>query len=98
MTMDSLTKAKDYIVSWAKKWLLDFLFKKILGGVVGGIKGWLLTTVFNKVWKEMIQPRFDWAFRELGAWWRKREYMRKAKAVKDAKTKDELRDSFDDMP
>ncbi len=85
-------------MDWAYKWLVQFLFQKILGGAVGGIKGWLLKLAIKYGWKKLIKPAAYKLARKINTAIKRPIYKKKAKAVVDAKTDDEAITAIDDMP
>jgi len=72
--------------------------KKILGGAVGGIWGWLVSFLFGRVWKKWIVPAYKLGMRKAKTAIKKPFYMKKAKDLEDAKTDDERDSAIDDLP
>lgn len=85
-------------MTFVRKYLYDWLVKKILGGVVGGVQGWIVSFVFGKVWDKWLRPGLLFLWRKAEMVWRKYANGKKIKKVREAKTVDEASDSFHDLP
>jgi uncharacterized membrane protein required for colicin V production len=91
-------KFRDIILDWLKKWLIGYLFKKILGGMVGGIKGFLLKLVINYAWKKVLKPALHWLSRKADTAMKRPIYKKKAKDLEGAKNEDDFDSAVDDLP
>lgn len=91
-------QVRDWLLAFGKKWILEWLFKKIFGAVVGGIKGWLLTKVYEYLWKKVIKPKAQEAFRWVTRLYKDWQYQKKAKKVKEADNEDDWDSSVDNLP
>ena len=85
------------ILDFAKKWLIDFAFKKIFGSVIGGVKGFLLKWIINKAWKEIVKPFLTNIIRWVEKKVRKSKYRKIGKKAIDAKDKDTRRKDIDNL-
>lgn len=95
-----MSKYKQLIFNFLKKWVYKFAIKKIFGVAItalGGIKGWLAKIVFNKVWKEVAKPTLQKIWRKGASGIRKVKYKKKVKDLKNAKTKKDIESSFDNL-
>jgi len=85
------------MVVYLKKSLLGILFKR-LAISVGGLKGWLVSYIFNKVWEFTINPILKYLKRKLNLFILKRKNKKKIDALKKARGKNEILDKFNDLP
>jgi hypothetical protein len=86
------------VLAWLRKWVLDWLLKKILGTAIGGVWGWLATFFFDIAWKKWIVPLWKTAVRKGESAIKKPIYKKKAEKLEDAKTKEEFDSAVDNLP
>lgn len=89
---------RDAILAFAKKWLYQFLIKKIFGAALGGIKGWVVSLVFDFVWSKYLKPGGQWALRKIEMIYRSNENAKKIKELEDAKDEKSFDDASDNLP
>lgn len=89
---------KKALMNFANKWLYRWLVKKIFGGALGGIKGWLVSMVFGYIWENLIKPLVKWASRKGKTWWHSRKNDEDLEELHDAKTEAEFDKSVDNLP
>lgn len=90
--------AKKYILNFSKNWLYKFLIKKIFGGAIGGVWGWVVSLVFDYGWKKAIQPFLNWLFRKGKTYYQRKKNNKKLKDLEDAKTEKEWDEASDNIP
>lgn len=56
---------KDFILSKAEKFFIDFALKKLLGSVLaGGLKAWIVKKIAGKLFNELGKPLLQLAIRK----------------------------------
>lgn len=97
-TTDSIAKnLKGPVLSWLRKWVLEFLMIKVFGKIIGGPLGWLFGIAFDKIWKPFIKPAWDRLVRGGQKYFRKKELVKKGKKTAEAKDGDEWKKAVDDL-
>ena len=89
---------KDWFVEMSRKWLWEFLCKKIFGSVIGGVKGFIAKWLFGKLWGEILKPLILKAWRKTVKFFNRIKYKKKAEALRESKTEDEFNSAVDDLP
>ena len=89
---------RSQVMPWLRKWIFDWLIKKVLGSTVGGFKGFLAKWLFGKLWDKIIKPLFLKGLRKATTAINRYKYKRKAKELNDADTKSEFDSATDDLP
>jgi len=89
---------KKTLIAYLKKYLYEFLIKRIFGAAIGGIKGFLVEKLYNYGWKKVVLPKILMVFRKVKTAYKRVVYRKQAKELIDAETKDEFESGADNMP
>ena len=89
---------RNFIVSKAEKFFIDFALKKILGSAVGGgLKVWLVKLVAGKLFKEIGEPLLQLAVRKGFLLYDIRQGKILVKKIEDAKREKDAKEYFDNI-
>lgn len=89
---------KDRALAFIKKYLYELLIKKLFGAALGGVKGFVIQTLYNRLWKETFRPFLLRMYRKAKTAIRRVFKKSAAKDLEDAKTKDEFESATDNLP
>lgn len=89
---------KDTAFRFAEKYLYKWLIKKVFGGAIGGVKGWIVSKLYNYGWKKVIKPFLLSLFRKGEVAHQKKKNEKNLKELNEAKTEQEFDNSVDNLP
>jgi len=91
-------RVRGLIIDWVRKWIYEWLIKRIFGAALGGIKGWIVRLVFNIGWKRWLKPLVQYGLRQAEMVYRKYQTRKGLKDLQDANSETEIDSSIDRLP
>ena len=89
---------KESILNWFKDFLQKEVVKKVLGSAAGGLKLFLLITLFNYLWRKFLGPSLRFLYRKAKYYFKKKQYEKKAEKLEKAENEKDYDNAVDDLP
>jgi len=91
-------KHKDLILEYLRKFLYDWLLRRLLGSAVGWTWALAYRVVFGILWNRYLYPVLLTLWRKAETAVRKYGSRKKIKKVREAEGEEEFDEAFDDLP